>query len=503
VLSYRDPATRNHKQIAADLGVATLLEGTVRRAGTKVRVTAQLINARTDESLWAETYDVDLTDAFTIQSALAQNITAALKANFTTGERAYVAERPTLNEDAYDLYLRARGLVSENPSKDNVEQSIALLESAVAKDPTFVAAHKELANLNSALFWLNNGEDIAQKRKARALAAVEAAVKIAPDKAETRVARGIFAYNCENDFAKALSEYRAAAVVLPNDAQVAFFISLSLRRLGNAQEAAITVERAVNLNPRDFAAATAHLQMLFALRRFEQVRIFGARYAAIFGRRVDVSVTYAVLELSHDVESYLRELEAQPDTNEGIKFFKRYERAMMHFDFVEAARVVADAKDPGTFTRLGLTGVLEPVSQYRALIAYLSGDREAARVHADETLAYYRGKAWPPRSSAGVKVLSGLALAFAGRGDEAIKSAREGCQWLEEHDRGSAFEARNVVAQVYLVLDRREEAFALLRESVAAPSLGGSPEMVRHNPLWRRVKDDPRFEEILKSAKPL
>ena len=110
VLSYRDPATRNHRKIGADLGVATLLEGTVRRAGTKVRVTAQLINAQTDESIWAETYDVDLTDAFTIQSALAQNISAALKANFTPDERAYVAQLPTQNQDAYDLYLRGRTL---------------------------------------------------------------------------------------------------------------------------------------------------------------------------------------------------------------------------------------------------------------------------------------------------------------------------------------------------------------------------------------------------------
>ena len=247
VLAYRDPASRNLKRIAAELGVATVLEGSVRRAGTKVRVTAQLIDARTDEHLWAETYDRDLTDVFAIQSTLAQEIAAALKANLTVGERALIADRPTQNLEAYDLYVRARAMaatggLSGATTLANTQRIIALLEQALAKDPAFALAYMQLSQLHGRMYWFASMDPTVERRE-RAKAARDAAMRVAPTRPETRMARGIYSYYCENDWAAALAEYRAAETGMPNDAFLIYSIGLAQRRLGRLTDALASFSR--------------------------------------------------------------------------------------------------------------------------------------------------------------------------------------------------------------------------------------------------------------------
>ena len=497
VLSYRDPATRNHKQIAADLGVATLLEGTVRRAGTKVRVTAQLINARTDESIWAETYDVDLTDAFTIQSALAQNITAALKANFTTGERAYVAERPTQNLEAYDLFLRARAIIESGAVVGGaralapMEQAISLLEQAVAKDPGFAAAYSQLGYLNGRMYWYAY-LDPTEARRERVKVARDAALRLAPGKPETHLAVGAYLYYCENNWTGALAEYRAAAAVLPNDAQLTLFIGLCLRRLGALQDSATYFARSMELNPRDSVCAEQRLQVLHALRRFPEVGELSARYVPLFPDNsvIPQFIWRARLELDHDQAAYNREI------------LKTYGRAIPGIggdlptrERDLAASVLKVVPGPGSV-------VNDPISLPRARVAFLLGKREVARGFAEEAITFYREQKWNPRQQGFVMLGTAMAHAIAGRSEEAIRLGKEGFEWQTVRDHYLESDAREILSNVFLVLDRRDVAFALLREMMTLPCKTG-PEELRLDPFWARVKDDPRFEEYLKLAKPL
>ncbi len=507
VLPYRDTATRNHKQIAADLGVATLLEGSVRRAGTKVRVTAQLINARTDESLWAETYDVDLTDAFTIQSALAQNITAALKANFAPGERAYVAERPTQNQEAYDLYLRGKttfenGVVTSASGREIMDQAIDFYEKAVAKDPSFAAAYAQLAYLNGRMFWYPN-LDPSPARRDRAKAALDLSLRLAPDKPDTHRAQGVYAYYCEHDWSHALAEFRLAASALPNDAQLLYFMGLSLRRLGDHLEAANYFARSMELNPRENVRANMQLQTLGMLRRWTELRHLATRYEAMFPGDSEMMQydLHARLEIDHDREAFLRDWpNLPPRAGDRFKLIRAYRIALMRGDFSAAEAVLSD---PRLKSIAGQGGRIdEPLDLHRALVAFLSGRLKDATVFAERTLEYYEHGKWETIQLTDVMFGRALAHAAAGHVEEAIRLGREAYARLMAEDRYLANNARSLLAEVYLVCDHRDDAFSILREIVTAPD-GSGIEVLRMDPYWARVKDDARFEEILKLAKPL
>ncbi len=197
VLAYRDPGARNLRRIASELGVANVLEGSVRREGSKVRITAQLIDARTDQHLWAETYDREVKDAFEVQGAIAEEIAKTLAAGFKANERAAIARRPTKNPEAYDAYLKARTAAESlgGSRREDYERTAMLYEQALKLDPAFAVAWGELSTLHAVMYWWGTLDPSAD-RKAKAKAALDAAARIAPDAAETHVARGNFGKGC-------------------------------------------------------------------------------------------------------------------------------------------------------------------------------------------------------------------------------------------------------------------------------------------------------------------
>ena len=256
VLAYRDTTSRNLKKIAAELGVAHVLVGSVRRAGNTVRVTAQLIDVRTDENRWAESYDGELTDIFALQAKLAQQIAGALKATLTPGERTLIERRPTQNQEAYDLYLRARAMqqdVGERGYLADYQRIVGIYEQAIARDPAFALAQAQVALVHSIMYWFGF-LDPTPGRAELMKAAVDAAVRLAPDAPETHLAVGAYRYRVQLDWKGALAEFRLAAEGLPNDAQLSFWLAITHRRLGRWVEAVGDFERSVALNPRDFAA---------------------------------------------------------------------------------------------------------------------------------------------------------------------------------------------------------------------------------------------------------
>ncbi|MBC7369160.1 MAG: TIR domain-containing protein [Undibacterium sp.] len=505
VMAFRKTEGRNLRKIAADLGVASVLEGSVQRAGGKVKVIVQLIDARTDRHLWAETYIEELSDVFTIQSKLAGAITAALKATLSPAEQSLIARRPTQNQEAYDLYLRARALFGATDgldSRENLERTAALCDQAIAKDPAFALAYVQLCFTHSRLYWFGH-LDPTPARRALAKAAQDAAVRLAPDAPETRLAVGYYIYAGENDWVRALEEFRAAAAGLPNDAQVPYFIALSHRRLGRLTEALASFARALELNPRDQASAIEQVMTSVVLRRYAEARELAGRYVPQFpnSSRLLIYAATAQLEFDRDYGAYLRRLESAPPAgNDPLGLAKVYSLALARGDLAAAERALADPR-LATIPATG-EGINEPVALHRALVAFLRGNRDAARPLADQALADFAAGQWTRRQEAPVLLGRAAAHALAGRSDEALRLAREGTALHLAHDKFTAFITRTDLARLYVVLDRREEALAVLREMMTDPSLL-SPEQVRHDPLWSRLKDDPRFEEMLKAAKAL
>jgi TolB-like protein len=504
-LAYRDPASRNLKKIAGDLGVATVLEASVRRVGTKVHMNAQLIDARTDAHLWADTFDGDASDIFALQADLAQKIAAALKATLTTSERTLIERRPTENREAYGLFLRAKAmddLLSARSGLAKYEQTAALYAQAIVLDPKFALAYARLTYLHSIMYWFGT-MDPTPARRALAEAALAATEKLSPDSPETHIARGTIAYFCDNNWERALNEYHAAEVGLPNDARLASLIAFSHRRLGQWREAVRNLEHALELNPSDFYAGSQLTAFLVDLRRYEAARELASRMIAFVPNDYYICEAAArgQFALDGDRAAFARALLALPPTDDERSSQQSvYRQAILMGDYAAADRALADPRLKGLISPGGV--VTEPPALHRAMVAMLRGDSAAAGRFADEVIAWARERKFAPRQLPHVALCVARAKAFAGRTEEALGELQSNFALAVRLDGYASCYAAPDVGRAYLAIGRREEALALLRQLMTGPA-SLSPNEFRADPLWSRLKDDPRFEEIMKSAKPL
>ena len=248
-------APENLRKVGKELGVAHLLEGSVQRTANRVRVNAQLIDARTDAHLWAQTYDRDLADVFAIQSEIARAIAGQLQAKLSPNEKKAIEQPPTTDLAAFDLYSRAKSLllkaafsVTYDP---DVRKAIELLDEAVKRDPSFFDAYCQLAYAHEYLYG-QTGSDHTPTRLALAEAAVQAATRLRPDAAETHLARAQYLYYGLRDYAGALAQLEIARRALPNDPRPFELTGYILRRRGQQEEGLQNLQRAVELDPRNF-----------------------------------------------------------------------------------------------------------------------------------------------------------------------------------------------------------------------------------------------------------
>ena len=255
VMQYKSGITRDLREIGQQLGVAHLLEGSVQRSANKIRVNAQLIDARTDAHVWAETYDRDLADVFAIQSEIAKAIAVQLQAKLSPNEKKAIEQPPTTDLAAFDLYTRAKSLllnadfsVTYDP---NMRKAIELLDEAIERDPSFFDAYCQLAYAHEYLYGLT-GSDHTPARLALAEAAVQGAARLRPDTPETHLARAQYLYYGLRDYPGALAELEIARRGLSNDPRLVELTGYILRRRGQQEEGLQDLQRASELDPRNF-----------------------------------------------------------------------------------------------------------------------------------------------------------------------------------------------------------------------------------------------------------
>src|SRR4026209_26511 len=248
VMSYRGTGARNAREIGKALGVATLVEGSVRRVGNRVRVNVQLINANNDEHIWAEDYDRDLTDVFAIQTDLAQKIASALQAKLSPNEKARLDQRPTENSDAYLLFVQAHDYATRRDIfRDTSLKAIPLFEEAIKLDPKFALAFADLSMVQS---WIYHNSDPNPARREKARLNANEALRLQPDLPEGHLALGFSYYYGDRDYDRALAEFEIARRGLPNEAQAYMAIGAIQRRQGKWIESTENLEKAAELDPK-------------------------------------------------------------------------------------------------------------------------------------------------------------------------------------------------------------------------------------------------------------
>ena len=294
VRQYKSGEPRNLREIAKQLGVTHILEGSVQRAGDRLRIAAQLIDARTDSQVWAETYDRTAADLFAIQSELAESIVAQLQAKLSPQQKAEIEQRPTQDLVAFELYLRAKQIVDSYLIADDVRaallSALQSLDQAIKRDPQFLSAYCYIARANDLLYFFDL--DPTPDRILLAEAAVKAALRLRPESAEAHFAMADFLFRCHRDYDGALKELALARPGLPND--TAFFILSGYinRRRNNWGQAEREFSDAVALDPRNpnaynLLADTYNLERrhLLAAQVYDRVLAAGERTALVFFRR--------------------------------------------------------------------------------------------------------------------------------------------------------------------------------------------------------------------------
>jgi TolB-like protein/Tfp pilus assembly protein PilF/tRNA A-37 threonylcarbamoyl transferase component Bud32 len=509
VTRYKPGPNRNLRQIANELGITYLVEGSVQREANRVRVSAQLIDAKNDRRVWVDRYDRPLDNVFAIQTEIAQAIANKLQAKLSPKEKAAIEERPTSDIGAYDLYLRAKELAYNarfNPARreKGLFKVVQLLDEAVARDPAFLLAHCELAFANDQIYFSNY--DHTETRLALAQSSIDAAVRLQPNAGETHLAQANHFFWGYLNYSRAREELAKSQHELPNNAEVFRTFGQMNRWEGHWDEARQNLERAVELDPRNTRAITDLKWVYMALRKYEEADALAIRLQALEPRSptIRTSRAWIGLEARADVAS----LRAVLDTIESespqsaaevadLSFrLARYER-----DPTKAARALANMPWEG---KIDMNYAPFPHTWYEGLLAKLQ--RDAATAHSAFTAARGETEKLVHAQPGNAVPLGVLALIDAEVGDKekAISEGRTACNMLPSTKNAlDGVWLMTNLARIYALTGENDLALEQLEvlSKLASSWFGFSYGDLYLNPNWDPLRGDPRFQNLVEEAK--
>jgi TolB-like protein len=503
VMQYRSPM-RNMRDIAGALGVAHILEGNVQRAGNRVRVSAQLIDARTDTHLWAENYHRPLDDVFAIQSEIAKAVADQLQAKLSPAEKAAIEQPPTTDLVAYDRYLRGRKSFAQTSFDarmiEHARQAIRLLDQAVAHDPSFYLAYCQLARAHDLLYFL--GADHTPARVAQARQALEKAFSLRPDGAEAHLAAAWVSYHCALDYTTALTELAAARRGLPNDPTISQLAGTIARRQSRWEDSVQNMEYAAALDPRNVFLLQQICHTYTYLRRYEDMAgALDRALAAAPGDAVSrVARALVDLESRGDTEparDVINTLVAEdPGVVEAIAE-QWFHLALCRRDPAEMARSLASLPPEGSV----LFSVRMPKSFCEGMAARVRADTPVAEAAFASARAEMAGLVDEQPDYAHAHSVLGMSEAGLGNKHDALKHGRRSVELLPiARDAMAGAEIQRNLAITYAWAGEKELALNQLREVVGIPS-PVSYGQLRLHPWWDPLRDDPRFEKLVAEAR--
>ena len=507
VRQYRT-GTRNIREIGEALGVAYILEGTVRRNANRVRINAQFIDARTDLHVWNDTFDREITDLFALQTELARRIAFALRANLSPQEKERLQKHPTSDLDAYDLFLRARDLFRWSGSGDpheNGERALGLLEEAIERDPNFALAHCLASRFHAELYWF--GYDRTRSRLTQAKIEADTALRLQPDSSDVRLALAFYYYYGYRDYELARTELAIAHAVAPSDAEVWDALAAVDRRQGRWESALANFEKAKELDPRNPSVLWNLAETYACLGRLDEA-------ARGFADGVEVnpdghwfSVARAAIALRTDgnLEPFCAVLCGIPAdfdpgggmTNIALRVY------LAARDYDEAERWLKKSRY-NRFNDIGvggpaaiLDGYTFPRPWYEGLIARGRADNESAERSFGEAQKIVQADLAKTPDDAKVVAMLGLVNAMRGRFDEALAAGRRAAEMLPiSKDAYDGPLIATKLAVIHAQAGETDRAVELLGDLIAVPN-GPTPGTLRVEPEWDSLRGDPGFERLL------
>lgn len=502
VMDYKTGA-RNLREIGRQLRVAHILEGSVQRDKNRVRVTAQLIDTRTDAHLWAERYDRKIADVFAIQSEIAETIVRQLRAKLSPGEKAAMKQPATTDLEAFELYSRARALYVDTSNQIQASKKLPeagrLLDQAVKRDPNFLNAWCFLARVHGDIYW--QGHDHTPARLEMANAALQAAQRIQPDAGEVRLGWADYYYHGFRDYERARHELEAARKTLPNNVEVFEYSGYIDRRVGKWEDATRNLEHAVDLDPRNFLTLQ-QLALLYRMRHLYQDE------ARIYDRMLEIVPDDPNVLISRALVAFDERADLRPFQETLARLVAKDPLLASQVDSADHALCErtpeATARVLQNYAHMGTNpnGVNYPRAYWEGFIARLEGDTK--RAHAAFIAA--RGEVMTtveeqPDFAPALSLL-GLIDAGLGRNEDAIREGRRACELLpiaKDGVDGPAF-AVNLV-QIYAWTGNKDLAIEQIAALQRVPNYL-SYGMLKLHPQWDDLRGDPRFEQLVVAQAP-
>jgi TolB-like protein/Flp pilus assembly protein TadD len=489
------------KSIGRQLGVATILEGSVQKSGNRVLINVQLIDAKTDGHVWAESYTRTLDNIFGVEGEVAQKVADALKAKLSSAENAQLSAMPTQNRDAYDLFLRGEYLTRRGDYGSDTESwkdAIALYRQALGKDPDFALAYARLSYTQSLLAWFTSNVMDVEQLVEQARANAERALAMAPRLAAAQLALGYSEYYGAGDYPVALRTFEAALALQPNDAEALRAQGLIQRRMGRLDAATASFRRALELDPRN-------TQVMDALG---QVRMMTGRYGeaeAWFQRALGVDpgdlngrfwLALSVALAGGDIDRSLTILSGE----NGYLKLARATLLTWQRKYPQALALVASVPDTPANFAISDNG---PKSLLLANLYRLQGNAARARPLYEQALAESRARMVRGTSIKHAIGWANVADAQIGLGDDsgAMDSIRNALAMVARSgDRIDGPEIVLFCAALDARIGRKDDALSLLGKALGMTGIRmyTSPAVLRIDPAWDPIRKDPRFQALFK-----
>lgn len=507
VMQYRNPQARNLPEIAQALKVAHVLEGSVRRSANRVRVSAQLINARDDTHVWVEKYERELADVFAIQSEIAQAIAESLQAKLTSREEQALAVKPTNNPEAYDAYLCGLAFEARSGSgysRDAIPKAISFYESAVKLDPNFGLGWARLSRAHALLFFI--GDDTTAARRDVAKKALENAQKLQPNSPETQLAVGYYQYRVLRDYQLANTTFKRVQNMLPGSSEVPAGIAFTARRQGNWDESVAYWEQGLTLDPRNGELLNEAASTYAALRQFPAALKLYDRALDIVPNDPDLMASKAgIYQAQGNLTQAAKALsEINTQTASWHTFGITITQLRLERNHGEAIRLLQAWQASAS----GIENVY--VQVLLAFTQRLDGDTVGAKVTAEQVRDPLEALCKNQPDEALFAGGLSLANAVLGQKDSALKGAERAVMLLPSNkDRVSGPGFEEILALIQTMLGENSRAIPTLTRLLQTPyssllyfQIPITPALLRLDPIWDHLRADPAFQKLCEEKQP-
>jgi len=486
VMKYRNTEKRI-SEIGKELGVASVLEGSVRRAGGRIRIVSQLTDVKTDEHLWAETYDRDYADIFAIQSDVAQKIASALKATLTPEEKSYIEEKPTANMEAYDYFLKGNYYWNTKTDKEGNLKAVDMYEKAIELDPDFALAYARVSVVHSGLYTTLTW-DHTEERLKLARTTMEKATALDPDHPEVHFARGFYYEHCQRDYDRALDEYQVAFQGQPNNSEIANVLGFLYKRMGRRDRAEEYLLKAYELDPKGVNVAH-HVAIHYQCQRdWERAK----RYYNLAINADPEHAHYYGWKAWNYLYGYGDMDQARRTIEEGVKNVGTSHMAGYRFwveiysrDYQEALLVAKSYP------------ILKDRSLYKGFAYYFLKEDSASRAEFDSARVIYEQLLKDDPESASYHSSLGLAYAGLGMKEAAIREGGKAVELMPiTRDAVLGNDRLWDLGNIYVMIGEYDLAIDQFEHLLSIPSIV-SKWRLKLNPRFDPLRDHPRFKKLI------